>query len=71
VGRADDEVALVAILECAAVPGPYISQRPVSCHSSAGTTAGISSSMAPARSISSRMMLLHLAQDAQPSGIQV
>ena len=33
---------------------PYFDQRPDSCHSSAGWTTGINSSIAPARFISSR-----------------
>src|SRR3954462_3878727 len=51
--------------------GPNKSQRPVSCQSSAGCTAGISSSTAPARFISSRTMASTLRSTSNPSGIHV
>jgi hypothetical protein len=71
VGRADDEIALVAILEAQQFRAVFRSQRPDSCHSSAGCTAGISSSMAPARFISSRTMFSTLRSTRRPIGIQV
>ena len=46
-------------------------QRPVSCQSSAGCTAGISNSTAPARFISSRTTCSTLRSTRNPSGIQV
>ena len=45
--------------------GPYLSQRPDSCHSSAGCTAGISSSSAPAAIHLLAHDVLDLAQHAQ------
>ena len=51
--------------------GPYCCQRPDSCHSSAGCTAGINSSSAPARSISWRTMSSTLRNTRRPRGSQV
>ena len=51
--------------------GPNWSQRFDSCHSSAGCTVGISSSNAPARFISSRMMFSTLRSTLRPIGSQV
>ena len=51
--------------------GPIFSQRPVSCHSSAGWITGITSSSAPARFISSRMICSTLRSVMRPSGIHV
>ena len=51
--------------------GPYFCQRPDSCHSSAGWTAGMKSSIAPARFISSRTIASTLRTTRRPSGIQV
>ena len=48
--------------------GPYSYHRPDSCHSSAGWTAGMTSSAEPARSISSRMIASSLTSERQPSG---
>src|SRR5882672_9370230 len=49
--------------------GPYLRQRPDSCHSSAGCTVGMKSSIAPARFISSRTMASTLRTTRSPSGI--
>ena len=70
VGRAETEIALVPVLDLEHLRAE-LSQRPVSCHSSAGCTAGISSSTAPARFISSRTMFSTLRSTRRPSGIQV
>ena len=51
--------------------GPIFSQRPVSCQSSAGWITGITSSSAPARFISSRMIASTLRSVRSPSGIHV
>src|SRR5574340_1393691 len=51
--------------------GPNTAQRPVSSHTSAGCTAGISSSIAPARFISSRTTASTRRSTRRPSGIQV
>ena len=51
--------------------GPYFWKRPDSCQSSAGCTTGISSSMAPARFISSRTMFSILRMTRSPIGMYV
>ena len=51
--------------------GPYLSQRPVSRHSSAGCTDGISSSSAPIAFISSRTIASTLRTTRRPIGIHV
>ena len=51
------------------ISGPYRSQRPVSCQSSAGCTGGASISRAPARFISSRTTVSTRRSTLSPSGI--
>src|ERR1043165_8003181 len=51
--------------------GPNLSHLPDSTHSSAGMAAGIRTSSAPARSISSRTMFSTLRMVRRPRGIQV
>src|SRR4051812_40926595 len=51
--------------------GPNLSHLPDSTHNSAGMAAGIRTSSAPARSISSRTMFSTLRRVRNPSGIQV
>ncbi|MNT40426.1 hypothetical protein D3C72_1767390 [compost metagenome] len=48
---------------------PILVQRPVSCHSSAGCTSGISSSIPAALFISSRMMASTLRITRKPIGM--
>ena len=48
--------------------GPYANQRPDSCQSSAGCTAGRTSSDEPARFISSRMIACSLWSTRHPRG---
>jgi hypothetical protein len=69
-GRLHDEVALVPVLERSS-SGRTSSQRPLSCHILGGWRTGISSSMAPARFISSRTMASTLRSTRSPSGIHV
>ncbi|MNN69146.1 hypothetical protein D3C81_1849080 [compost metagenome] len=49
--------------------GPILSQRPVSCHSSAGWITGMDISTAPARFISSRTMFSTLRITRSPIGM--
>ena len=48
--------------------GPNTSQRPLSCHSSAGCTAGMNTSSAPAAFISSRITCSTFRRTRRPSG---
>ena len=51
--------------------GPYSDQRLDSCHSSAGWMTGMTSSNAPARFISSRMMRSTFCSVRRPIGSQL
>jgi hypothetical protein len=51
------------------ISGPILSKRPVSCHSSAGCTTGMVSSMPPARFISSRTIFSTFWITRKPIGI--